>query len=93
VKFISLALRHARRSDQHLIGAKFAPLTLAPHRKLMGANASGRKRSSERVRTRPSDGRLLPPRRKAYQSKEFKSPPDENSAASQIESGKQRQER
>jgi hypothetical protein len=36
---------------------------------------------------------LLPPRRKAYQSKEFKSPPDEDSAASQIESGKQRQER
>jgi hypothetical protein len=70
VKFISLALRHARRSDQHLIGAKFAPLTLAPHRKLMGANASGRKRSSERVRTR------------------LESPPDENSAARQIESGK-----
>jgi hypothetical protein len=31
---------------------------------------------------------LLPPRRKAYQSKDLKSPPDENSAASQIESGK-----
>jgi hypothetical protein len=44
-------------------------------------------------RPNASDGRLLPPRRKAYQSKEFKSPPDENSAASQIESGKQRQER
>jgi hypothetical protein len=36
---------------------------------------------------------LLPPRRKAYQSKELKSPPDEDSAASQIESSKQRQER
>jgi hypothetical protein len=40
------------------------------------------------VRTRASDGRLLPPRRQAYQSKQFKPPPDENSAASQIESGK-----
>jgi hypothetical protein len=60
-----------------------------------GTNASWHKRKLAQtiVRTRPSDGRLLPPRRKAYQSKEFKSPPDENSAASQIESGKQRQER
>jgi hypothetical protein len=31
---------------------------------------------------------LLPPRRKAYQSNELKSPPDEDSAASQVESGK-----
>jgi hypothetical protein len=30
---------------------------------------------------------LLLPRRKAYQPKELKSPPDENSVASQIESG------
>jgi hypothetical protein len=87
--------RHARRSDPCSSGAKFAPLAFAPRRKLMGTNASWRKRKLAQtiVRTRPSDGRLLPPRRKAYQSKEFKSPPDENSAASQIESGKQRQER
>jgi hypothetical protein len=31
-----------------------------------------------KLRPNASDGRLLPPRRKAYQSKEFKSPPDEN---------------
>jgi hypothetical protein len=95
VKFISWALRHARRSDQCSIGAKFAPLTFAPHRELMGTNPSGHKPklAQASVRTRPSDGRLLLPRRKAYQSKELKSLPDEDSAASQIESGKQRQER
>jgi hypothetical protein len=79
VKFISWVLGRTRRSDQCSIGAKFAPLAFAPHRKLMAQMI---------VRTRPSDGRLLPPCRKAYQSKEFKSPPDEDSAASQIESGK-----
>jgi hypothetical protein len=91
VKFISWALRHARRFPTSVRSAQNSP----PLAFGAASQADGHKRKLAQtqvaqtiVRTRPSDGRLLPPRRKAYQSKELESPPDENSAASQIESGK-----
>jgi len=57
---------------------EFVLLVFAPYRKLMGINDGSR------------DGRLLPPHRKAYQPKGFKSPPDENSVAGQIDQANQR---